>query len=55
MDATLKLFAKGNRKNPALVKKVQALEAIAPNLPEDDAVREMIYTMAALVQRDTED
>lgn len=55
MDATLKLFAKGNRKNPDLVKKVQALEAIAPNLPEDDAVREMIYTMAVLIQCDTED
>lgn len=55
VDAALKLFAKGDRKDPVLVKRVRALEAIALNLPDDDAVREMINTMAALVGRNTKD
>lgn len=55
VDTALKLFAKGNRKDPTLVEQVQALALTAPDLPKDDAVREIIQTMSALVGQEAKD
>jgi hypothetical protein len=55
IDTALKLFSKGNRKDPLLVKKVRALAQIVGELPNDDAVREVIQTMSALVEMEVED
>jgi predicted ATP-dependent endonuclease of OLD family len=49
MDDALNLFARGDRKNPKLIKLVSSLADILPSLPEDDVARELILTLVGVV------
>ncbi len=49
MDRALILFAKGDRKNPELIKKVLELTKFAELLPEDDVARSVIETLKTVV------
>ncbi|WP_447741780.1 AAA family ATPase [Pseudomonas laurentiana] len=49
MDSALSLFARGDRKNPRLLKSVTALAQILPDLPEDDVARELILTLTGVL------
>lgn len=55
MDRALKLFAKGDRKNPMLVKLVRELAEFAVLLPEDDLARSVIATLRSVVLPDVQD
>jgi len=55
MDAALRLFAKGDRRNPKLIEKVGELEMISASLPDEDAAKEIIRTMASLVAAKAKD
>ena len=49
MDSALSLFARGDRKNPRLLRVVSALAQIVPDLPEDDVARELILTLTGVL------
>lgn len=49
MDSALSLFARGDRKNPRLLRVVTALAQIVPDLPEDDVARELILTLTGVL------
>jgi ABC-type glutathione transport system ATPase component len=55
MDRALKLFAKGDRKNPALVRMVGELAEFAKSLPEDDVARSVISTLRSVILPDAQD
>jgi hypothetical protein len=50
MDEALALFAKGDRTNSKLKRLVEKLVRTLPDLPEDDVTREMIETLALVLQ-----
>lgn len=52
MDLALKLFAQGDRKNPDLIKRVEALSRFAERLPEGDVARSVIATMRSVILAD---
>ncbi|MEJ5864685.1 AAA family ATPase [Pseudomonas farsensis] len=54
MDSALSLFAKGNRKNPKLIRLVETLGEMLPHLPEDDVARELIITLVGVMSKSTE-
>lgn len=49
MDGALNLMARGQRKNPRLIKLVNSLSKTLPTLPKDDATREIIETLISVV------
>ncbi|OFA05653.1 ATP-binding protein [Duganella sp. HH101] len=55
MDRALKLFAKGDRRNPTLVKLVRELAEFAKFLPEEDVARSVIATLRSVVLSDDPD
>ncbi|WP_158935612.1 hypothetical protein [Burkholderia sp. S171] len=50
MDEALALFAKGDRTNSKLRGLVATLARTRPDLPKDDATRQMIETLALVLQ-----
>lgn len=54
MDSALNLFAKGNRKSPKLIRLVDTLGAMLPDLPEDDVARELIITLVDVMNKSAE-
>lgn len=55
MDLALKLFAKGDRKNSALIESVRELTEFAAALPEHDVARSVISTLRSVVLPEAKD